>query len=1064
MLFPFPLHKDRFMRFSRFLSTVTIALLVVAQSAAAQNAAPATQAAAPIAVTPTAYGTTGTTPVSKWTPAASTGRQLTLPDLLSWKGLRNLALSNDGKLFAYIIAPQEGDAEVVIRGTSADAKETRFAVGDATAAAAAAGAGGAGRGGAPGGANPALQISGNGRWVAFMMYASSANAGRSGRGGRGGAGAPAGPAAGPAAPAAAATAQPKLAIVDATTGAKKEFESVRSYKFAGDKSHWVALQHNAPTAAAPTAGGRGAAAAPTGTTLELVNLATGAAEPIGNVTEFAFDESGDWIAYATGVSDMVGNAVQLRQLSTGVVRTLESQKAQYRRLIWSDSTDALAAIRVVPDTATGEEDAAVLAWTHAAVAGAKATEITSKNLGVSGGLVISSDRALEWGDGQKMIYFGLREPRPPRTPSTGTFTPPTTNGVAPGAGAGGQVAAAPQTDADVPSLILWHWKDPRLQSQQQVQEVQDRAFSYLASYAFATGKNVRLADETLRDVAIGPKDTWGVGTDISKYEVAASVKGDAFRDLYAVNLATGERKPIQMKVPGNGGGGGRGAFGGSNFSPDNSVYVYYELGEYKAYNFESGKTTVITASVPAKFWNTEDDHNQVKPPVPGALIGWSKDSKNIFIRDNWDAWRVPLAGGSAVNITGDGQKNQIHYQGRLIFDPKEREIDVSKPMYFQTYGEWTKKEGLSQVDPMKGGAKVITFEDAKVNYRRARDSDTWVFSRQTVVKYPDWYAADGGIKNERRLTDANPQQKDVAWTPGARLIDYTCDNGGGHHQAVLYLPAGYEKGKTYPMLTYIYEKLSQEYNVYTEPNATRYANPSVFTSRGYAFLKPDIVYHLNDPGRSATWCVLPAVKAALATGIVDEKRVGLQGHSWGGYQTAFLTTQTKMFKTGVAGAPLTDMVSMAGSVYWNTGMSDNAIFIASQGRFTGGPNDVPEAYRRNSPQEFAQNLATPLMILANDRDGAVDFNQGITYYNHLRNLNKDVVLLEYVGENHGLARPTNMKDYALRMTEWFDTFLRDQPAPDWLKDGVPRLKMEQHLKDRKVLVDPKAAAVPKVVP
>ena len=1037
------------MRFSRTLSTVTVALLAVAQSAAGQNAA-----AAPQTVTvPTAYGTTSTAPVSKWTPTASFGRQLTLPDLLSWKGIRNPALSNDGKLFAYIIAPNEGDAEVVIRPTSADGKETRFAIGDASAAA----GGGGGRGGAPGGANPALQMSGNGRWVAFMAYAGSANAGRGGRGGRGGAGAPAGPAS------ASGAAQPKLAIVDATTGAKKEFESVRSYRFAGDKSNWVAIQHNAP-AAAPAAGGRGAAGGAAGSTLELVNLATGAAEPIGNVTEFSFDESGDWIAYATAVSDMVGNAVQLRQLSTGVVRTLESQKAQYRRLLWSDSTDALAAIRVVPDTATGEEDAAVLAWAHAAVAGAKAVEITNRNLGVSGGLVISSDRALEWGDGQKMIYFGLREPRPPRTPNAGTFTPPVTNGVAPGAGSGGQVAAAPQTDADVPSLILWHWKDPRLQSQQQVQEAQDRAFSYLASHAFATGKNVRLADDKLRDVAVGPKDTWGVGTDISKYEVAQSVRGDAFRDLYAVHLATGERKPIQMKVPGGGGGGGRGGFGGSNFSPDNALYVYYDLGEYKAYNFETGKTTVITAGVPAKFWNTEDDHNQVKPAIPGALIGWSKDSKHIFIRDNWDAWRIPLAGGPAVNITGDGQKNQIHYQGRLIFDPKEREIDVTKPMYFQTYGEWTKKEGLSQIDPLKGGAKVITYEDAKVSYRRARDTDTWVFSRQTVVKYPDWYAADGGMKSERRLTDANPQQKDVAWTPGARLIDYTCENGGGHHQAVLYLPAGYEKGKTYPMLTYIYEKLSQEYNVYTEPNATRYANPSVFTSRGYAYLKPDIVYHLNDPGRSATWCVLPAVKAAIATGIVDDKRVGLQGHSWGGYQTAFLTTQTKIFKTGVAGAPLTDMISMAGSIYWNSGTADNAIFIASQGRFTGGPNDVPEAYRRNSPQEFAQNLANPLMILANDRDGAVDFNQGITYYNHLRNLNKDVVLLEYVGENHGLARPTNMKDYALRMTEWFDTFLRDQPAPDWLKDGVPRLKMEQHLKDRKVLVDPKAAPAPKVVP
>jgi dipeptidyl aminopeptidase/acylaminoacyl peptidase len=268
------------------------------------------------------------------------------------------------------------------------------------------------------------------------------------------------------------------------------------------------------------------------------------------------------------------------------------------------------------------------------------------------------------------------------------------------------------------------------------------------------------------------------------------------------------------------------------------------------------------------------------------------------------------------------------------------------------------------------------------------------------------------------------------------------------------------------MLTYIYEKLSQEYNLYTVPNATRYSNPSVYTNRGYAFLKPDIVYHINDPGRSAVWCVVPAVKAAIATGMIDAGRVGLQGHSWGGYQTTFITTQTKIFKTAVAGAPLTDMVSMFGSIYWNSGNTDASIFISSQGRFTGGPNDVPDAYIRNSPQNFAQNLSIPFMLLSDDRDGAVDFNQGVTYYNHLRDLGKDVILLEYVGENHGLARPANQKDYNLRMTEWFDTFLRDQPAPDWLTNGVPRLKMEEHLKAIRPLTDSKATAPagPKIVP
>jgi dipeptidyl aminopeptidase/acylaminoacyl peptidase len=904
-----------------------------------------------------------------------------------------------------------------------------------------------------------------------MEYPSGATGGRgAGRGGRGGGG---GAAAATAAPAAAA---PKLAVVDLTSGTRREFESVRSFRFAGEKSDWIAIQHSAPNtanaAAAAVGGGRaggGATPAATGTTLDVVNLQGGIAIPIGDVAEFTFDDSGDWLAYATAVADQVGNSVQLRQLSSGIVRPLDVGKASYRRLVWGDSSDALAALRVVTDTAGADDDATVLAWTHATNAMSKAIEINAKSAGITGGLVVSSDRALEWGDGQKAVYFGLREPRPPRPRQQGAaFTPPNPGGVAPGAGNTGQVAAAPQTDAEVPSLILWHWKDARLQSQQQVQEQQDRALSYLASFTLASNRVVQLADSKMRDVTMGPKDTWGVGSDISPYERDQGIKGFAFRDLYAVNLATGERKAIQKKVPGGGGGGGGrgGAFGGSNFSPDNSTYAYYDTGDWKVYDFASGTTRAITTGVPAKFWNTEDDHNQVKPAIGGALVGWSKDGKNVFIRDNWDLWRLPVSGSGAVNVTGNGLKDQIHYQARLLFDPRDRGIiDLDKPLYFQTYGEWTKKEGLSEVDPMKGGAKVISWEDAKVTYRRARDTDTWVYARQTVVKYPDWYAADGGLKNERRLTDVNPQQKDVAWTPGARLIDYSCDNGGGKHQAILYLPAGYEKGKTYPMLTYIYEKLSQEYNVYTEPNATRYSNPSVFTSRGYAFLKPDIVYHVNDPGRSATWCIVPAVKAAIATGIVDAGRVGLQGHSWGGYQTAFVTTQTKIFKTAVAGAPLTDMVSMAGSVYWNTGGADNAIFIASQGRFTGGPNDVPEAYIRNSPQQFAQNLSNPLMILHDDRDGAVDFNQGITYYNHLRNLGKDVVLLEYVGENHGLARPANQKDYALRMTEWFDTFLRDQPAPDWLKDGVPRIKMEDHLKERRPLVDPKAPAVPpRVVP
>jgi dipeptidyl aminopeptidase/acylaminoacyl peptidase len=196
------------------------------------------------------------------------------------------------------------------------------------------------------------------------------------------------------------------------------------------------------------------------------------------------------------------------------------------------------------------------------------------------------------------------------------------------------------------------------------------------------------------------------------------------------------------------------------------------------------------------------------------------------------------------------------------------------------------------------------------------------------------------------------------------------------------------------------------------------------------------------------WAIVPAVKAAIAAGVVDPKHVGLHGHSWGGYQTAFTVTQTDIFAAAVAGAPLTDMISMYSLIYKNSGGTNGAIFESSQGRFTGGPWELWDAYTRNSPVHWAKNVKTPLIILSNDKDGAVDFTQGIEYYDTLRRLGKPVVLLEYPGENHGLAKMPNQEDYMIRMKEFFDHYLMDKPAPDWLENGIPLLKMQDHITDR----------------
>ena len=948
-------------------------------------------------------------PAQAPTPTSAEPRPLALEDLLSWKGIRFPTISNDGRWMAYLLAPNEGDAELVVRGTAAGATETRIAIGEPPS-----GFGGGG----------GLAISGNNRWVVYTKYAKAEDARKARRDRK--------------------TPPTSVGVIELATGTQREFERVRSFRLAGDRSDVLALQQMPPDAPAGGAGG----GAPTGSLVTLVDLAGGTPITIVGVDEYAFDAAGQFLAYTIDQRDRIGNGIQLRELATGVVRALDAEKANYSRLTWADTGDALAVLRARPDSATKDTLATVLGWARLSSREPVTVRIDDTSTGITDGLVVSADRAPKWSDTQATLYFGLRAPRTPLPPSTGIPLAGGGGPPAPGAGSGGRVAPAKQDD-ETPSLVLWHWKDPRLQSQQQVQENADKSFNFQAAWHTATPRVVRLADDDIRAVTTGFGDRWALGADFSPYQRQASLDGRALRDLYAIDVRTGERAMIAEGIQNPGGGFA------SLMSPDGSRAAWYDDGHWNVYDFASRTSRRVTDNVATIFWNDEDDRNVVKPPR-GAPFGWSRDSRQLFLRDGWDIWRVSATGsGAAVNITGNGKSGKIRYQQRVGADPKERGIDLARPIFVETYGEWTKQEGLTQVDPQRGGARVLAWEDAKIDFRKPRDADTWFFTRQNFTRFPDLYAADARLAGERRLTDANPQQSSVAWSAGARLVNYTCDNGGRDMQGALFLPAGYEEGKQYPTLTYIYERLSQGFHVYAQPNATRYANPSVYTSRGYAYFMPDISYQLDDPGRSAVWCVVPAVKAAIATGIVDPANVGLQGHSWGGYQTSFITTQTDIFKTGIAGAPLTDMVSMFSSVYWNSGSANQPIFISSQGRFRSGYAQNPDAYLRNSPNRFAQNVNIPFMILHNDRDGAVDFNQGITYYNTLRELGKEVVLLEYVGENHGLSRPTNQKDYAVRMMEWFDHFLQGKPAPDWLREGVPRLEMERHLRERKALVDPK---------
>ncbi len=987
-------------------------------------------------------------------PAASAPRQIGSADIKAWNTMRQTALSNDGKWFTYVIGPAEGNLTLIVRSTAEGATESRIPVGE--------------NGGS-------VVMSGDSKWLGYIVAPPRVDSSARGRGaGRGGAGTNArgggggGNIASQSADSSRRQPANKFVLMNLASGEKTEFDRIRRFQFNADTATWIALVGYPPGAvntgaagAAGAAGGRAggppaaAGGSVGGASVILYYIESGERFNMGPVGEFVFDESGAWLAYTMETSDQVGNAVQLRNMKTSVARSLDSEQMIYRHLAWTDSSRGLSVMRGKIDEARRDTTFTLVAFTQFGPTG-PAKRITFDPTGRQDfprDWKLASDRAPRYAADFSAVFFGIREGVKPASAlaAGGRGAGTGIQSGAPGAGgsinqaAGGRAGGA----NDEVSLILWHKDDPRLQSQQIVQEQADRSFNYLSQYRFSDDRFVQLVADSMRSLTITPGDKYAFGTDNRDYQQVASYSGRNYMDVYRVDLSTG-KSTLQMKK--------KPAVGPMMASPDGKKLLYWgKDGHYWVLDLATGDTVNITRGVAASFVNTEDDHNNLFPP-PTQPRGWAKDNSAVLLYDNWDIWKVPVnpAAGRAVNLTGDGRRTQVRYNRTYQFDVAATGrfggpgggIDLTKPLYLGTYGEWTKKEGLSRVNPDKPGAERLVFDTARLNISKARDAETFVYTRQNFTEFPNYHVFTTGFKNGYQITDVNPQMKNLSWSSGTQLIDYRSDKGD-RLQGALYLPANYQPGKKYPLLVTIYERRSQNMRSFVSPSETRAPDPALYTSRGYAVLDPDIVYRVNDPGMSAVWSVIPAVKAAIATGMIDAAKVGLWGHSWGGYQTAFLVTQTNIFKAAIAGAPLTDLVSMYSSVYWNTGGTNQAIFESSQGRFTGNFIDNYDAYIRNSPAFHAKNVKTPLILLHNDKDGAVDFNQGITYFNTLRQLGKDVILLEYQGENHGLARPANQRDYAGRMTEWFDYHLTGAPPADWIIKGVPRIKMAEHLAARK---------------
>ena len=908
-------------------------------------------------------------------PAAAPGtKTITFQDLMKFRAIQTPALSEDGTVVAYALQPDRGDGEAVIHSLPAG-KTVRVA-----------------RGGQP-------AISRNSRWVALQVKIAFADSERTGKD----------------------RPKPGMALVDVASGAIRNMENVERFAFSDD-SNWLAwllppadtkkpgaTVNEAEDIDQQAAGQAVAQEKKPGGTLKLMNLESSEEQTIPLVAGFAFDAASRFLAYAVADETGKDNGIFYRDLSAPgqAVPILQAENGLYEPLLWTKEGSTLAFLAATEPAKGVPGPAALWIWDGAAK---KARPLVDAKQAPKG-WTLPFKNDLAWTRDGKRLFFGFKpadlEPR-----------------------AVAEDAKKPAPDPfDFEALLskveldVWHWNDPKISSEQKKTWDREKDRTYRAVYHIDANRAVPLADRTLPVVEFSEHARYALATSDVPY-AKQTTWGEGARDIYLVDLSDGSRKLVTARLSGR-----------SILSPDARTIAFFKDAHWHFYDCASGQTRNATGSVGVAFHNEAHDTPST-PPAYGAA-GWVDDGAALLVYDEYDIWRIPAAsGGTPSNLTNkEGRGRKVTF--RVVqTDPEARSFSSASPLLLTGYNEQDKNWGFYAARAGKPG--VETRLDEKKLFRfvaKAKQADTFMYTRESYEEFPDLWVSNAGFQQPRKVSDANPQIADFAWG-SAELVEWRSVDGLPL-QGVLIKPANYAPGTRYPVITYFYERQSQRLYEFNEPVVNHRPSFAIYTGAGYAVFLPDVVFDVGHPGMSMVKCLVPGVQKLVDMGIADPNALGLHGHSWGGYGTAFVITQTNIFKAAIAGAAVSNMTSAYGGIRWESGVARQFQYEKTQSRIGGSLWEYPERFLENSALFHADRIQTPLLLEHGDEDGAVPWYQSIELYLAMRRLGKDCIFLQYRGEPHHLRKYPNKLDYAIKMKQYFDHYLKGEPAADWITKGMP---------------------------
>ncbi len=620
------------------------------------------------------------------------------------------------------------------------------------------------------------------------------------------------------------------------------------------------------------------------------------------------------------------------------------------------------------------------------------------------GYFLPFDNRLEWTRDGSRLYFGFRPER---------------------------FAAKPEREQVFESVIdslrqnaavdVWHLNDPLIKTHEKKSWSRISRQNLISVFHLDERKKVQLACERYHDVQPAPAGDNVLISTAQPYEMRITWEG-WFRDVYVMDLLTGDKQLVVEEMQGN-----------VSLSPNGRHVLYFSDSHWHAMNTITGAHMNLTENLDVPFYSETHDRPSVLPSY--GMAGWLEDGYTALIYDRYDVWRADLLAGNMTNVTaGWGRENERVLRVRKLHD--EPLFGRREKVFLEGFCDRSKERAIYSVRLNREGVSPVFDVGQNLRLRRlAKDGKTILFTKESQDLFPDLWITDLRFRNPKQLTNLQQQLEQFNWGQ-AELISYFSADGVPL-QGILIKPGDYDPEKKYPVFVYYYEKFSQRLHEFNQTVINHRPGFGYYASNGYVVFLPDIHFVEGRPGMSAVKSLVPAVQKIIEMGVADSDAIGLHGHSWSGYLTAYVVTQTNLFKAAIAGAPVSNMTSAYGGIRWGSGLARQFQYETGQSRLGSSIFDRRYLYIENSPLFYAHEIVTPLLIMHGDVDEAVPWEQSIELYLAMRRAGKDVIFLQYRDEPHHLQKYPNKIDYTIRMKEYFDYHLRGmEPAP-WIKEGVP---------------------------